>query len=500
MKQIRVGMVLLVMLFGTAVSVFAQQNKKENLAVLYVGYDPAVPLDDAFINASTGTGGYSPERFKEDFKTRFNAFESYLKEYFTSVKAVDARNYMMDMSANYDVTIFDQRINPWEKGERTPTYKPAKYLKEDFDFPTVFIGHTAPMMGETIGLKLDWLCLCLDANAHHLKTEHPIFKGPFAVNLTMVTKPTPDGIFHYPSGKNVPKEIPMWHVQKEGYMEGKGYRVGLVSRGDGFLDSPDAEYISSGVNSKDVGAVAIGRHGNFLLWGFSASPDYMTEEAKQVFANAVVYIKQFKGQKPIARKYNQRIAVRATYIDDMIGSLNKESFEHYKSYINDVNAQSQKTIKEILAKKDKGEKVSEMEEAIVKAQSTPIPIPTWEEYVKQQSGKFFKPEYLKNIEKLKKYLADNKKYLYSEPDGFYELKMDDDIKKLGIGNNDKKLLEQCIALLKSGKETDLANRVLTRYTGLEKNPQEWEKWFNDNSSKLFFTESGGYKWLVDTTK
>src|SRR6218665_643106 len=114
MKQIRVGMVLLVMLFGTAVSVFAQQNKKENLAVLYVGYDPAVPLDDAFINASTGTGGYSPERFKEDFKTRFNAFESYLKEYFTSVKAVDARNYMMDMSANYDVTIFDQRINPWE--------------------------------------------------------------------------------------------------------------------------------------------------------------------------------------------------------------------------------------------------------------------------------------------------------------------------------------------------------------------------------------------------
>lgn len=500
MKQIRVQIVLLVMLFSTAVSVYAQQNKKESLSVLYVGYDPGLPFDDAFINTAANTGGYSPERFKEDFKTRFNAFESYLKEYFTNVKAVDARNYTTDMSANYDVTIFDQRINPWEKAERTPKYKPAKYLKEDFDFPTIFISNTAPMMGETIGLKLDWLCLCLDADAHHMKMEHPIFKGPFPVNITLVTKPTPEGIFHYPSGKNVPKEIPMWRVQKEGYMEGKGYRVGLVSRGDGFLDSPDAEYISSGVNSKDVGAVAIGRHGNFLLWGFSASPDYMTDEAKQVFANSVVYINKFKGLKPIARKYNQQIAVRSTYIDDMINRLNKESFEDYKAYITDVNVQSQKTIKQILSKKEKGEKVSEMEEAILNAQSKPIPIPNWDEYIKQQAGNFFKPEYAKNVEKLKKYLADNKKYMYSEPDAFYEIKIDEEIKKLGIGNNDKKLLQQCVTFLKSGKETALANRVLLRYTGMEKNPQEWEKWFDDNSSKLFFTEAGGYKWLVDTTK
>ncbi|CAM3759332.1 hypothetical protein [Flavobacterium chungbukense] len=500
MKHIRVRIVVLAILFSTAVSVFAQQPAKEKLSVLYVGYDPAVPLTEEFINSTTGTGGYSPERFKEDVKTRFNAFESYLKEYFTTVKAVDARSYTMDMSANYDVTVFDQRINPWEKGERTPKYKPAKYLKEDFDFPTIFIGHTAPMMGETIGLKLDWLCLCLDADAHHLKTEHPIFKGPFPVNLTMVTKPTPDGIFHYPSGKNVPKEIPMWRVQKEGYMEGKGYRVGLVSRGDGFLDSPDAEYISSGVNSKDVGAVAIGRHGNFFLWGFSASPDYMTNEAKQVFANSVVYIKKFKGQKPIARKYNQQIAVRTTYINDMIAQLNKDSFEHYKVYINEVNAQSQNLIKKILAKKGNGEKVSEMEEAIVAAQSQTIPIPTWEEYIKQQSGNFFKPEYAKNVDKLKKYLSDNKKYMYSGTEDFYTLKLDEDIKKLGIGNNDVKLLQQCIYLLQNNKEKDLANRILTRYTGLEKNPQEWENWFSTNSSKLFFTESGGYKWLIDTSK
>ncbi|HEU0125092.1 MAG TPA: hypothetical protein VFQ56_02195, partial [Flavobacterium sp.] len=88
MKQIRVRIVLAIMLFCANVSVFAQQHQKENISVLYVGYDPAIPLSDDFINSAINNGGYSPERFKEDFKTRYNAFESYLKEYFSSVKAV----------------------------------------------------------------------------------------------------------------------------------------------------------------------------------------------------------------------------------------------------------------------------------------------------------------------------------------------------------------------------------------------------------------------------
>lgn len=499
MKQLKNAKILLMMLFWTSAAFYAQQIKEENLSVLYVGYDPAVAVDEKIINSPTGTGGMSPARFREDVKTRYNVFQGYLKEYFTTVKAVDARSYTMDMSKYYDVTIFDQTINAWEKRQDPPNYKPAKYLTEDFDSPTIFIGHTAPDMGNSIGLKLDWLCLCLDADAHHLKSEHPIFKGPFPVKLTMVVKPTPEGIFHYPSGKDVPKEIPMWRVQKEGYLEGKGYRLGLVTRGDGFLDSPDAEYISSGVNTKDLGAVAIGRHGNFLLWGFSASPDYMTDEAKQVFANAVVYMKQFKGQKPIARKYNDRIAIKNS-IDIIISRLNTESFMEFKTYMGKMNIEREKLIKGLLDRKKNGEKLSEMEEVVLGVQSQPVPVLTWEEYVEQNAQSFYKPEYVKNVEKLKKYLSDNKKYMYCEPTGSYDLKIDEDAKKLGIGNEDPKILQQCIAMLKNGKETDLANRVLLRYTGLQKNPQQWEQWLKENSSKLFFTEAGGYKWMVDTTK
>ncbi|MBS7253283.1 hypothetical protein [Flavobacterium branchiicola] len=499
MKQFQNLTVLVMILFCANASVCAQQDKKENLSILYVGFDPAIAVSEKIIDSPSGTGGMKPERFREDVKTRFNAFESYLKEYFTNVKAVDARSYTMDMSKGYDVTIFDQEVTPFEEKQRSPQYKPAKYLNEDFDSPTIFIGHTAPVMGESIGLKLDWLCLCLDADAHHLKSEHPIFHGPFPVKLTMVTKATPEGIYHYPSGKNVPKEIPMWRVQKEGYLEGKGYRLGMVSRGGGFLDSPDAEYISSGVNTKDLGAVAIGRHGNFLLWGFSASPDYMTDEAKQVFANAVVYIKQFKGQKPIARKYNQSIVTKES-IDIILGRLNKESYNDFKKYMTQVNAEREKMIKEFLNKKEKGEKLSEMEEAILGAQSQPIPVPSWGEYLQKISENYFKPEYVENTDKLKNYLQSNKKYMYNEPESSDGLKIDEDAKKLGIGNEDIKLLQQCVSLLKNGKETELANRLLLRYTGMQKSPQEWEKWLDENASKLFFTEAGGYKWMVDTTK
>lgn len=75
----------------------------------------------------------------------------------------------------------------------------------------------------------------------------------------------------------------------------------MVSRPGGFEDSPEAEIISGGVSAKTWDAVAIGRHGNFLHWGFAALSDDMTDEARDVFANAVVYIAGFAGQTPVAR-------------------------------------------------------------------------------------------------------------------------------------------------------------------------------------------------------
>ena len=102
----------------------------------------------------------------------------------------------------------------------------------------------------------------------------------------------------------------------------------MVSRPGGFEDSPEAEIISGGVSAKTWDAVAIGRHGNFLHWGFAASPDDMTEEARDVFANAVVYIAGFAGQTPVARKYNDRIITRHDITLRAFSAARMEDLKH----------------------------------------------------------------------------------------------------------------------------------------------------------------------------
>ena len=49
-----------------------------------------------------------------------------------------------------------------------------------------------------------------------------------------------------------------------------------------------------------------------------------------------------------------------------------------------------------------------------------------------------------------------------------------------------------------GKDIEKAKRILYRYTLLRyDNAKQWREWYNKYQSKLFFTESGGWLWLVD---
>ena len=249
---------------------------------------------------------------EENVAQRKEAFGGLLRKYFGEVAVMDAADYSPEMSEGYDVTVFDglpPALEP-RREEHDPAtgktkYIPARYLPDDFDAPCVTIGVVSAQIGERIGVKNDWFCLCLDACAHHLREGHPIFHGPFKVSLTFEEQPTPDDAFYYQHqfDEPIPKSLPMWRVQTKGYRTDMRFNMGLVSHPWGYEDSPEAEYISGGVSTKSPDAVAIGRHGNFLHWGFIASPLYMTEEAKVMFANAVAYIAQFRG--PIlARRFD----------------------------------------------------------------------------------------------------------------------------------------------------------------------------------------------------
>jgi hypothetical protein len=476
-------------------------HSKSPLKVLFVGYDPSKPLPEF---SRSYPGMMSKEEFIAEYPIRMPAFKKLLNEYFTQVKTIDCRDWKPSDSDPYDVTIFDFKTTPLqeartEKGTNGETkYITAEYLPKNFSKPTVFIASTADEMGRSIGLKLDWLCLCLDADAHHLNTQHPIFNGPLEkVSPTLVIKKTPDGIYNYSTGASVPKEIPMWRVQKAGYLENREVRLGLVSRGNRFAESPDAEVISSGVCTKDVAAVALGRHGNFFLWGFSASPAEMTEEAKKVFVNTVAYIQQFDGKPPIARKYNDRM-VTTDDVREIIGHATRETYQEYVKEITDFNELNDAEKKRIDAKKAAGEPLTSSEEQSLAYLGHPQKLPTWEEFLKQTMGKFA-AQFGTDATAFQKYLTDNFDYLYCDPNKFFDYSIDEDVKEIGVSNHQLKLLQSCVDMLKRKDRPELALRVLRRYTAENfETTKEWDRWLSTNKSKLFFTETDGYRFMVNT--
>ncbi len=96
----------------------------------------------------------------------------------------------------------------------------------------------------------------------------------------------------------------MWRVQQ--IRDAKSRMVapyGAVSRAWKTGDAPDAEALVVGYNlGKMNGAVAVGRQGNFLQWGFSAPPSKMTEAGRAFFLNSICYIAKFDGRTPTSAK------------------------------------------------------------------------------------------------------------------------------------------------------------------------------------------------------
>lgn len=113
-----------------------------------------------------------------------------------------------------------------------------------------------------------------------------------------------------------------------------------------------------------MGVVAIGRHGNFQHWGFAASPADMAEEARTVLANAIVYISGFAGQKPIARKYNEKVAMRE-YLKALKYLSMREAWKGRLHSDEQFSAEMLKGQKVALRKQAEGEKLNEEEERML---------------------------------------------------------------------------------------------------------------------------------------
>ncbi len=474
---------------------YAIAQPKQNISVLYVGGSAEfeimgnMPVDNLALEKSV--------------QARTRSFTKFLKSKFRTVKAIDAKEYTAEMSDQYDVTIFDGKplpirpeINERDEKGRTIRFEKAAYLPDDFNRPALCIANASQDMGRSIGTKCDWFCLCLFADAHNWKKDHPIFQGPFKVNIKSEMKPTPSHAYEYAQiyGYTLPDKTEMWTVQNTSDIP--SYRIGMVSRPEGFLDSPETEIISSGHCGKSIDAVAIGRHTNFFHWGFSASPAYMTEAGKAAFANAVVYISKFAGQHIIARKLNEQIATRREvdkniYLTSQkaVADANRNSLQSYQMI---------DSIKRVAIKKqERGETLTPQEKGSLNYRAKKPKEIKFEDFVKGRYAELYRV-FGNDEAEYKRYFEKNKGWFYPTPSG-YTLAIDEDVRSLGIANNDIRLLDTCISLLERSEETELATRVLHRYTLCRfATPTEWRNWFETYKEKMFFTESGGWLWLINT--
>lgn len=476
---------------------YAAELSKLKMRILYVGYSPEKEIP-AYSNRIAGHA--SEQRFTEDVRTRMKAFEGLLAHYFTDVSVVDARDYHQEMSREYDVTIFDALPAPVvrardirdENGKYLRT-EPEKYLRPDYDCPTIFIAHTGGILQQGLNLKIDWCCLCLGAYAHHVRTEHEVFKGPFPVKLSFEQRQTPFTVYNYMSGYAQPDRLAMWQVQTSGYRDGKGQRVGLVSFGEGFDNFPDAEAIAGGESLKAANTVSIGRHGNFLLWGFAASPEDLTSEARTVFANCVAYISQFKGQRPVVHKYYGQPLTTREFVDNLLWVVSADGYKQYVHKKKLVNADREKQRQ--LAEKyfrEKGE-LPDQEELDKKYAVSEIL--TREKFYRTFLGDELAKRAIEDRKACQQYISAQRPYFYGAGI-FNRFVIDEDVALLKTANSDKYLLEQCIALWEKGENTELARRVLERYTEHQfRTPAEWRDWYDHHKELLFFTETGGYKFI-----
>ncbi len=240
-------------------------------------------------------------------------------------------------------------------------------------------------------------------------------------------------------------------MQTGGLGSGKGNDYGIVSDGHGFEDSPDCERISGGVNSKGPYAVAIGRQANLLQWGFYAAPDRMTDSARKVFLNAIVYMKQFDGMRPLVKK-------------------EARSRDWYVQYV----ASARK-------------------------------LPTMEAKYRDSYGKYLRSRFpAEVIEKfgldataLEQWRKANVEYVFSPKR--YQMAIDTDLQKLRLSNRKPEFLDWVVKRLTEDPEDALALRLAGRYLG--KNGSDAKTavaWIGKNRKRLFFSDQGGYRWYVDT--
>lgn len=306
---------------------------------------------------------------------------------------------------------------------------------------------------------------------------HPIFQGPLPIELALEEVPTPPKYKYYELMEDLPPTMTTVKVLKKewdtlnlpvGERPDKS-EAGVVTTGDGFLDSPDTEWIAGGMHLKGPDYFAIGRQGRLLQWGFYGTPDEMTETGQRLLINAVHYIHGFRDHPILTTREARPREGLATSLALLDLYATEDMKEFYAT----------------------PEKVAEAQERVLER--------TFGEEVPAAARG--------DREERQAWYAENEPYLYwdgarigSEYGGkaYFRLegqyRIDEDARALEIANNDPALLERAVADLREGVETERAGRLLARYGRAgQDSADDWQGWLDENGDSLFASDWGGYR-------
>jgi hypothetical protein len=412
-------------------------------------------------------------------------FRKFLEHHFTKVTLHDYSTFTEADAKGHDVVILDWTYEYDGKGsidrQKSRRWHPPR-LSRDFSRPVILIGQAGGLASDSLKLKVDWLCLCLNGPAHHLRLEHSLFHAPLEVAPKLEQMPTPENYAYLTLDKKLGPTMAVWKVQTKDYPE---IDPGLVSGLYGFTDSPDAEVFAQGIAGKGPDTVPLGRHANYLLWGFSAPPADMTPAGQRLFVNAVSYIRQFDGLHPLVRNVAQsrEWALRRAMMPRLFSQDYKERDIRRRRAIFAKHP-------EWLPAKYKGnveaflnETAADLQAAYAKSIDQSLPAS-----LRQQFGlnaDLYEAYYQKNLEFLRP----------GDRHGTFDI--DEEAKAVGPSNRRVEFLDRCLTMLEKKDKSDRALRLLKRYTNETfENAPEWHKWLEQNRSRLFFSDVGGYKFFV----
>ena len=373
-------------------------------------------------------------------------FAPLLKEHFARVETVALNQFQPKQADVFDVVLLDWPQSSNMRGawlDGSPLGK-----REDWQKPTVLLGSAGLNLAVVWKLHGGSGCTCLAPVAYNLR-PHEIFNSPMPVDIHATTNiPTPEQFVHELKTNDTIAVLPL--------VDGiRNYRTVIEDNARGwsshyyeFADLPDVEVFSGGINEQTPRSAAFWRQGNLLHFGFEQSPAQMNAAGRAMLVNAVVYISRFTEDRPIDIS-------PSVFGPERIALSRKRARGYFANFPRNItNVFTADTLASF----------------------------NWHDT--NAAFAWFDSE-----------------RAWIHPNAENLLEVDTEAKTLKVVFDSPDFFQKAIAALHDEKTRPAAADVLARYApegpGASADAVAWEKWWQENSPYLFYSELGGYRWYVD---